>query len=372
MKSEDYLETWMKKASIVGWDYFDVDVPASILFRCRCKDFRGSTLTLPPVEIIGEWALEGVEAKRVIIPPTVKVIGGGAFRNAKIEEFDLPDTIEFMGGGIYEDRSPILKDNPLRILKIGMNINIDNLFSSTDNFKLLEEINVSPSNPYYTSIDGVLYDKQVTKLLIFPKKSPIKHYKMPDSITEFGRLESRGYLPQFFVRQFLETIKLSDQLTNLTFNTFVMCLKLRLINLGKGITEVSVEELVSMNPKLKIVIGENLLSIIIKSPQYRFNIEKNHMKPVSNKIPRKVVYVMMKDISSPKRTTYIFGRTRIEAVILPFIDNPENIDLTELYDFPIKRIKEEDSIYFDKYVFKRKGFTESLRQQYRLKSAPSE
>lgn len=50
-----------------------------------------------------------------------------------------------------------------------------------------KEINVSTDNPYYTSVDGVLFDKDVTKLLIYPagKTSTSKYgYAVPKTVKE--------------------------------------------------------------------------------------------------------------------------------------------------------------------------------------------
>ena len=46
----------------------------------------------------------------------------------------------------------------------------------------LSAIHVSPENPYFTSIDGVLYNKDVTELLFFPPKNAITEFKIPESV----------------------------------------------------------------------------------------------------------------------------------------------------------------------------------------------
>ena len=44
------------------------------------------------------------------------------------------------------------------------------------------KINVDPANECFTSIDGVLYDKQVTKLIHVPAGLKIKKLKVPNSV----------------------------------------------------------------------------------------------------------------------------------------------------------------------------------------------
>ena len=44
------------------------------------------------------------------------------------------------------------------------------------------KINVDPANPNYQSIDGVLYDKQVTTLLHVPSQLKMQKLKVPESV----------------------------------------------------------------------------------------------------------------------------------------------------------------------------------------------
>ena len=59
--------------------------------------------------------------------------------------------------------------------------------SAADVFDLfgLENINISPENPYITSIDGVAFDNSLTKLLALP--SARKNYAVPDEVLSIGR-----------------------------------------------------------------------------------------------------------------------------------------------------------------------------------------
>ena len=58
--------------------------------------------------------------------------------------------------------------------------------SGADVFDLfgLENINVSPENPYITSIDGAVFDNSLTKLLALP--SARKNYTVPDKVASIG------------------------------------------------------------------------------------------------------------------------------------------------------------------------------------------
>ena len=62
-------------------------------------------------------------------------------------------------------------------------ISTDNPFSSCLN---LTEIEVSSENKNYCSKDGVLFSKDMTKLIHYPASSERESYVIPDGITEIG------------------------------------------------------------------------------------------------------------------------------------------------------------------------------------------
>ena len=51
----------------------------------------------------------------------------------------------------------------------------------------LRNINVESANPSFTSVNGVLYDKNQSKLLLMPTSNAATSFEIPESITEIGR-----------------------------------------------------------------------------------------------------------------------------------------------------------------------------------------
>lgn len=70
-----------------------------------------------------------------------------------------------------------------------------NLPASIDSFyynafsegHVLTAINIDLANPYYASKDGVMYNKDMTKLVKFPTARDASNYTFPQSVTEVGR-----------------------------------------------------------------------------------------------------------------------------------------------------------------------------------------
>jgi hypothetical protein len=50
----------------------------------------------------------------------------------------------------------------------------------------LNSINVSGSNAFFSSVDGVLYNKSKSKIVLFPSKKDFNRYVFPDSVSTIG------------------------------------------------------------------------------------------------------------------------------------------------------------------------------------------
>ncbi len=94
----------------------------------------------------------------------------------------------------------------------------------------LQEICVDSQNEYYSSVDGVLYNKQLTKLIKYPEAKPDKVYHMPDSVEE---INYHG----FDEVRFIEEVHLSDKLKST--GTILFCaLRLREVYIGSGTEKI--------------------------------------------------------------------------------------------------------------------------------------
>lgn len=134
------------------------------------------TYTIPEGTLaIAERAFFGNDIlSEIIIPDSVTTIGKNAFR----ECYAL--TSLTIGSGVTEF--------PAHELSAG--IRYETSIESTESpflFSMaLQEINVSPDNPTYMSIDGVLFDKSGTTLLCYPMAREAAYYAIPDGVTAIG------------------------------------------------------------------------------------------------------------------------------------------------------------------------------------------
>lgn len=79
----------------------------------------------------------------------------------------------------------LIENNSVQTLNIPANIL--NFYYFGLNGSSLTTINVDSANPYYTSKDGVIYNKDMTTLIKFPTAKDASTFTFPQSVTEIGR-----------------------------------------------------------------------------------------------------------------------------------------------------------------------------------------
>ncbi len=94
----------------------------------------------------------------------------------------------------------------------------------------LLSINVSEENPYYSSQDGILFNKDKTALISFVKKNYIL-YSIPDGVTEIGAYAfSESSNP--------EAVSIPDSVTSIGNFAFYNCHGLNVVEVGVGISSI--------------------------------------------------------------------------------------------------------------------------------------
>lgn len=80
----------------------------------------------------------------------------------------------------------LIDNSTLRILNLPASINSFYLKAFSDGH-VLTAINIDSANPYYASKDGVIYNKDITKLVKFPTAKNTSEFSFPQSTTEIDR-----------------------------------------------------------------------------------------------------------------------------------------------------------------------------------------
>lgn len=147
----------------------------------------GGVVTIPEtffgrkVVEIGD-AFEGNEKLTdVIIPNTVKHIGVGAFMGCKnLKYVELSDSVESIGTRAFAYCDSL----ETFIIGSGLKKVADNTFIMHNSNEVLsiKEFIIDPDNPYYSSQDGVWYNKDMTTLIRYPFGNERIVYEIPEGV----------------------------------------------------------------------------------------------------------------------------------------------------------------------------------------------
>ena len=97
-----------------------------------------------------------------------------------------------------------------------------------DNCETLENINVSDNNKACCSVDGVLFNKDKTKLICYPDKKAGAKYSIPDSVVTIGKCAFAG-------NKSIESIEIPDSVQEICDRAFLSCTKLKDINIPDSV-----------------------------------------------------------------------------------------------------------------------------------------
>ena len=210
------------------------------------------------VTSIGNEAFDRcVSLTSITIPDSVTTIGDEAFYYCKsLTSIILPDGVTSIGDrAFYWCDSLTSITIPDSVTSIG-----DSAFSCCYS---LTDINVNSKNKYYASEDGVLFNKDKSVLILYPKGKTVKEYSILDSVTTIGN-------DAFFNCLSLTSIIITDSVTTIGDNAFSYCYGLTSVTISDSVTTIGdyafsdCESLTSITiPNSVTTIGKNVFSYCI-------------------------------------------------------------------------------------------------------------
>ncbi|MBE6686090.1 MAG: hypothetical protein E7591_02550 [Ruminococcaceae bacterium] len=285
-------------------------------------------------------------------------LGASLYLNSeKMVDIVIPDDVEKISSYAF-------KGCDMNTVTIGKNVKSigDRVFYSCDN---LTAINVSEENPYYSSIDGVLFDTDRKALIKYPvmktdteytipdfvreidpyaffENSCIQKLTMPDSVTTVGEWSFRDM-------EQLKEAELSDNIETLPFHFMSFCYKLEKIKLPANI-KVFGDYSVAFNAikEIEIPYGTEYIGY--------YALSGMDIKSLS--IPDTVTFMdygafsgctYLKDIDLGSGISVISGECFSECGAIESIDIPDNIVEIESYAFyactSLRNIKMPEHLY---------------------------
>ena len=160
------------------------------------------------------------------IPNTVKKIGYNAMDNCdNLVEVIIPNSVEEIGGDAFHQCSKLSKVNiPASVLKIG-----EGAFTGYN--YALKSIDVDKNNPNYTSVNGVLYTKDMKTIVCYPVAKDWGNYEISDGTNSI-------YGGAFNAANNLYGIKIPTSVSYIGRCAFFSCRNLQSVDIPKTVTYI--------------------------------------------------------------------------------------------------------------------------------------
>lgn len=253
-----------------GW-FGKYDEPFSALMKYPAAK-EGTSFTVTDVDaVLWRGFADSQNLEEVIIPDGIKVIAEECFLNceslktvsipstvSRIEDFAfyectnltdvvLPESLESIGRSAFHDCSNLGKLNiPANVSSIG-----DYVF---EGYTGLTEITVDSANENFIAENGVLFNKDMTKLIAYPAANTDTSYTVPSAVTEMSD-------SSFHSARNLKEVILPESITVIPSYTFSKCKVLEKVTLPSALTTINGSAFYGCESMKAIEIPESVTSI---------------------------------------------------------------------------------------------------------------
>lgn len=186
--------------------------------------------------------------KSVIIPSSVTSIGRKAFDWCRsLLSITIPNSVTYIGYGAFNGCANL----PDVIIPANVTKCYGKAFSACINLK---SVSVDEANAEYSSVDGVLFNKNKTNVLCYPAGKVDAEYIIPNSVISIGEYA-------FFKCSNLSSITIPDGVTCIGEYAFSNCSSLTFITIPDGTTNIDKGVFSSCTSLTSITIPDSVTSI---------------------------------------------------------------------------------------------------------------
>jgi hypothetical protein len=234
------------------------------------------------VTTIGYYAFASTSLVNIYLPSSVKEIGSSAFaNNASLIDIDISlDNIYFssVDGVLFNSDQTILKLYPTGrqgayIIPEGVIVISEGAFSSSTllttitipgsvasigneaffGCSSLANIEVAPDNPNFSSVDGVLFDKNLTTLIRYPEGKQ-GEYTIPDGVIDISESVFSGNVA-------LTSVTIPNSVKTIGDLAFSGCSFLTTVNIGNNVETIGDRAFSGCTALTSIIIPNSVTSI---------------------------------------------------------------------------------------------------------------
>ena len=195
---------------------------------------------------------EGLKSEIIVVPYGVTEIESFSFRDMeRVIHVELPDSLIKIGNCAFSGCKSLQEIHlPSKLSNLGKRYGW-NIF---DDCSSLNNIVVEVSNDYYTSINGILYDKEVSKLIKMPPNCSVEHFSIPTTVNEIVSNAFKGCSS-------LKTIELNDSVTKIGSGAFSGCVSLKNVEIPNSVIELGLSAFEGCSSLQEIEVPNSITTI---------------------------------------------------------------------------------------------------------------
>ena len=194
------------------------------------------------------WALNKNGTSDFVVDPETKTIADNAFSGCEcLKSITIPDSVLSIGNQAFSSCTGLTSITiPKGVTSIG-----DYVFQGCYD---LAEIKVAAENNAYCSENGVLYDREKTEIICFPKEKQDTVFEIPDSVTSIAT-------GAFSKCRNLTSVTIPDGVSGIGDYAFYECSGLERIIIPDGVPSIGVKAFYGCSSLESVTIPNSVISI---------------------------------------------------------------------------------------------------------------
>ena len=289
--------------------------------------------------------------KNIEIPEGVTKIDGSAFVFcSSLEQIKLPQSLTSIGSGVFGDCTSLISiELP------------DNAIISSNTFKEcknLSDIVISDTNNNYIVKNGILYNKNMTRILCYPAGIKDTEFFVPDTVKTIGDFA-------FYGTKALESINIPDSVTNIGTDAFGECSGLKEVVIPDSVTSMGEAVFYKCTSLEKVKLSVNITSPNPAVFQYCSNLKEVVLSENMQFLGDFMFSycTQLTNIVLPDTLTSVLRSAFQNCDNLKNITVPKNV--TTIRDYAFGYYYDEQSAIYKKYDdFTISGYAGSKAQEY--------
>ena len=155
-------------------------------------------------------------------------LSNSAFEKSTVTSLELPDGLREIGSDAFSQCRQLKSIYiPATVSKMGSDRGMAEFWLCYN----LETIVVDENNKFYTSVDNVLFNKEMTKIIRYPAAKPDAAYEIPNTVSAINQncFESCSYLMAVYI---------PASVNEMGYGAFQQCSKLVKVTISDGVTMI--------------------------------------------------------------------------------------------------------------------------------------